>query len=226
MSGKLSKPTAALLIILVLIFSGCKDDGSVSSATAGHSGSTKNQGIGFSRINEPNESAFNVLVPHDWRSEGGIFRVNANEAGGPLNALAAKCDLTFKSDPHGSVMFHIVPDIVYAHHGIGGGMWQPGSVYQGAVVRPIESAEQHVMALFQYLHPQATDVKTIEIRKLPWEIDALRKGNAYTNQLLRQIGGQAMTIQVDAAGAVLDSTESGVRNLRSWPPASSTIGRP
>jgi hypothetical protein len=104
-----------------------------------------------------------------------------------------------------------VPDIVYCHVGIGGGFWQPGSVYQGAVVRQLESAEQHVMALFHHLHPQAKDVQTVEIRQLPWEIDALRRANEYTNRLLMQIGGQTMTIQVDAAAAVLDYTEGGVQ---------------
>jgi len=170
-----------------------------------------NSGVGFSRVNEPRENAFNILVPQGWQADGGIFRVNAAEAGGPLNALAAKCDLTFKNDSRGTVMFHVVPDIVYCHVGIGGGFWQPGSVYQGAVVRQLESAEQHVLALFQHLHPQATDVQTVEIRQLPWEIDAMRRANEYTNRLLAQIGGQAMTIQVDAAAAVLDYTEGGVR---------------
>ena len=192
MFGNNFKTVGSLLIILVLVLSGCRDKETVSLANAGQATSTKNAGIGFSRLNEPNETAFNILVPLKWRSEGGIFRVNANEAGGPLNALAAKCDLTFKSDSKGTVMFHIVPDIIYCHYGIGGGMWQPGSVYQGAVVRQVESAEEHLMALFQFLHPKATDVKTVEIRKLPWEIEALRRGNEYTNQLLGQIGGQAI----------------------------------
>lgn len=187
------------------------DQGAVAEGSAEGGGSTHGSGIGFSRSNEPNEQAFSILVPRGWRAEGGIFRVRADQAGGPLNALAAKCDLTFKSDSGGSVMFHIVPDIVYAHVGIGGGFWAPGSVYQGAVVRPLESAEQHVMALFHHLHPQARDVQTVEIRQLPWEIDALRRANEFTNGLLTQIGGQAMSVNVDAAAAVIDYTEGGAR---------------
>jgi hypothetical protein len=136
--------------------------------------------------------------------------VNAAEMGGPLNALVAKCDLTFSSKD-GSVMFHILPDIVYGHVGIGGGFWKPGSVYQGAVVRPLESAEQHLMSLFNYHHPQASDVQALKSRQLPWEIEAMRQANAYSNQLLAQIGGQGMVSQFDAAAMVLEYTETDVR---------------
>jgi len=185
--------------------------GACGDANAGQAQPPAQAGVGFTRTGEPKENAFSILVPQGWHTDGGIYRVLAHEAGGPLNALAAKCDLTFKSNAGGTVMFHIVPDIVYGHLGIGGGYWQPGSVYQGAVVRPLESAEQHVMALFQYLHPQATEVKTVEIRQLPGEVDALRRANEFTNHLLRQVGGQALTIQVDAAAGVFDYTEDGVR---------------
>ncbi len=172
--------------------------------------STDESGIGFSPTREPNENAFTILVPTGWNSQGGIFRVNAAEMGGPLNALVAKCDLTFSSQD-GSVMFHILPDIVYAHVGIGGGFWQEGSVYQGAVVRQLESAEQHVMSLFNYHHPQASDVQVLESRQLPWEIEALRQASAYSNQLLAQIGGQSMVSQFDAAAVVLEYTEGADR---------------
>ena len=171
----------------------------------------ENLGIGFSRINEPNEGAFSILVPHGWLVEGGLYRVYAHTTGGPLNSQEAKCNLTFKRDSVGSVMYHILPDIVYAHSGIGGGFWQPGSSYQGAMVRPIEPADRHVMALFNGLHPRATDVRIVEIRKLPGEIEALQRTYDYSNRLLRQIGGPAMAIRADAAAALLDYSEDGVR---------------
>nr|MEE4267084.1 hypothetical protein [Candidatus Krumholzibacteria bacterium] len=178
------------------------------SPTASESG--PDTGLGFSPINEPNENAFTILVPTGWKSQGGIFRVNAAEMGGPLNALVAKCDLAFTS-PDGMVMFHILPDIVYAHVGIGGGFWQPGSVYQGAVVRQLESAEQHLMSLFNYHHSQAGNAQVLKSGPLPWEIEALRRASAYSNQLLAQIGGQTMTSEFDAAAMMVEYTEQGVR---------------
>lgn len=204
---------AILLFPLLLSVAACNAGPGEDAAESGEpvAASGHAAGLGFMRVREPNENAFTILVPHGWQARGGIFRVNAAEAGGPLNALAAKCDLTFASDARGTVMFHVVPDIVYGHVGIGGGFWQPGSVYQGAVVRRIESAEQHVMALFEHLHPGATNVRTLEIRQLPWEIEALRRADAYSNQLLVQVGGQAMTSRHDAAAAVLEYDEDGVR---------------
>ncbi|MEZ4386358.1 MAG: hypothetical protein R3D98_02025 [Candidatus Krumholzibacteriia bacterium] len=168
-------------------------------------------GLAFTRTAEPNEHAFTLLTPRGWQARGGIFRVDAATAGGPLNALAAKCDLAFTSDQRGTVMFHILPDMVYAHVGIGGGYWPPGSVYQGAVVRPLESAEQHLMSLFQHLHPRASEVQVVASRRLPGEVEALDRAAAYTNQLLGQVAGPGLQSRHDAAAAVIDYTEQGVR---------------
>jgi hypothetical protein len=208
--------TTLALPCLVLL-AGCGDSGDavVDKPEGGDNDSqivsAQPSGIAFLRVDEPNERAFSILVPQGWQSEGGIFRVNAYEAGGPLNSQKAKCDLLLRSDAVGSVMFHLVPDIVYAHVGIGGGFWQPGSTYQGAAVRQIERADQHAMAIFSYLHPQAVDIEIVEIRQLPWEIEALQRSYDYANRLLVQIGGPAMEIRADAAAAVIDYTEDGVR---------------
>ncbi|MBN2281748.1 MAG: hypothetical protein JXQ65_14295 [Candidatus Marinimicrobia bacterium] len=77
-------------------------------------------GLIFSRKSEPNEQAFSILVPREWQIKGGIFRVNPSAVGGPLNSVEAKCDLQLVSDERGSIGFHILPDIVYAHPGAGG----------------------------------------------------------------------------------------------------------
>jgi len=168
-------------------------------------------GLSFVRENEPVEGAFSLLVPQGWTSEGGIFRVNPLEAGGPLNAMEAKCNLAFKSDDRGTVAFRILPDIVYAHEGVGAGFFQSGSNYQGAEVKPFEDAPAHVKTVFSALHPQATSVKVLKLTRLPGEIRAMDQGLAYTNQLLAQIGGTGMTFQSDAAGGVFSYTEDDVR---------------
>ena len=43
-------------------------------------------GIALTRMYEPNERAFSILVPRGWQSKGGMFRINALNAGGPLIA--------------------------------------------------------------------------------------------------------------------------------------------
>ena len=168
-------------------------------------------GVAFTRRSEPNERAFTILVPAGWAARGGIFRVDAARAGGPLNALEAKCDLLFTSDERGTVAFHILPDIVYAHVGIGGGFFGPGSNYQGATVKAFTPAERFLGELVRAQHPRATDVRVLRSQRLPGEIEALQRGQAYTNALLRRMGGEQMAFQYDAAGATIEYTENGIR---------------
>ena len=165
--------------------------------------------ISFVRIHEPNESAFSILAPQGWLNQGGIYRVNAAQAGGPLNAMEAKCDWLLMSDAKGTVAFRMLPDIVYAHTGIGAGFFQPGSYYQGAEVRALADALTHLTYLLNALHPNAVNLSILNIQRLPGEIESMRRSMAYTNQLLTQIGLGAMTFQCDAAGAVYAYTEDG-----------------
>lgn len=168
-------------------------------------------GIGFTRVAEPRESAFTILVPRGWQHVGGIYRVNAATAGGPINAMEAKCDLLFKSDARGTVAFHILPDIVYGHAGIGGGFWALGSNYQGAEVRQIEDAATHVKSIFVALHGREIFPNILKLIPLPGEKQSMERGLSYTNQLFTQIGLGHMAFQCDAAGGAFEYTENGVR---------------
>jgi hypothetical protein len=168
-------------------------------------------GVGFTRRAEPNERAFTVLVPIGWILRGGIYRVSPLEAGGPLNSMEAKCDLVVARDAPGSVAFRILPDVVYAHPGIGGGFFPEGGSYQGAVVRRLVPATDYLRDLAARLHPQARDLRLLEIRALPGEKDAMDRGMAFTNRLLAGIGGAGFAFQSDAAGATVEYTEGGVR---------------
>lgn len=170
----------------------------------------KASGLAFIRVSEPKEQAFTILVPKDWQAEGGLFRVNPLQAGGPLNSIEAKCDLLYKSDFKGTEAFRILPDIVYAHAGIGAGFFPAGSNYQGAEVRTIVDATTFLKNLFSGLHPTAKAVKILEIKRLPGEIRAIEQGLAYTNQLLAQIGLQSLSYKCDAAGAIFEYTEGGI----------------
>ncbi|MBT3294618.1 MAG: hypothetical protein HN919_17160 [Verrucomicrobia bacterium] len=173
-------------------------------------------GIGLERTHEPREHAFTLLVPNGWQIEGGIFRVNAAQAGGPLNALEAKCNLTLRSDATGTVAMRILPDIVYAHAGIGAGMWGRGSTYQGAEVRAIENAQSHLKALFHAAHPTADNVTFIKEHSLPGEIESMNRGAAYMNALFQKIGIGHMRFRHDAAGAVIEYDEAGQRFREVW----------
>ena len=170
----------------------------------------KASGLSFIRVNEPKEGAFSILTPKGWQTEGGIFRINALQAGGPLNATEAKCDLILKSDHKGTISFRILPDIVYAHAGIGGGFFPEGSNYQGAEVRSIVDAPTLLKNIFSGLHPNVRGMKTLKIIRLPGEKQAIDRGLAYTNQLLSQIGLQSLSFKSDAAGALFEYIEDGI----------------
>ena len=170
-------------------------------------------GLAFTRVDEPREGAFSILVPRGWQARGGIYRVNAATAGGPLNAIEAKCDLLFVSDQMGTVAFRILPDIVYGHTGIGGGFWQPGSNYQGATVRQLEDAPTHVQSIFTTIHGTRVSPQVLKVVRLPGEIQSLERGLAYTNQIFAQIGLGHLQFQCDAAGAVFEYDENSVRFL-------------
>lgn len=174
-------------------------------------GRDKASGLVFNRKNEPKEEAFSILVPQDWRIEGGMFRVNPLQAGGPLNSMEAKCDMTLKSDPEGTISFRILPDIVYAHPGIGGGFFPVGGYYQGAEIQPLVDAPTLLERTFSSLRPNAKAKKTLKVTPLPGEKQSIDKGLAYLNQLLYQIGLQALSYQSEAAGAVYEYSENDVQ---------------
>lgn len=209
-----------LSMIMLLILHSCQQSQSMDNTIrTNEKGDNKTvrpggggpSGLAFTRVNEPNEAAFSILVPRGWQADGGIFRINAVTAGGPLNAMEAKCNLAYKSDPQGTVYFRILPDIVYGHTHIGGGYFPVGHNYQGAIIRPIVDAPTLVRSIFTELHPGASDTKILQINRLPGEIESLDRASAFTNQLLIQIGLQGALNQNDAAGAVFEYTEGGTR---------------
>jgi len=198
------KNLCSIIVISFLILFSLHQTFLLSSTSSGASG------MSFIRTNEPKEKAFSILAPKGWNAEGGIFRVDPLQVGGPLNSIEAKCDLTFKSDQKGTTSFRIFPDVTYAHVGIGGGFFPAGSNYQGAEVKPLLDAQTYLTNLFSYLHPSAQSVKTLENKRLPGEIESMDKGLAYANQLLAQVGLQSQSFKSDAAGAMFEYLEDGV----------------
>ena len=132
---------------------------------------TNAQVIVFNRITEPNENAFSVLVPKDWQTAGGIYRVDPTEQGGAAQSIAAKVDFTVKNDATGTVMIRWLPDVLFydARYSPAGqmGLYPPGSNYNGMTVYPWISAQQFVPEIaFPYAHPNASNVRVIESKKL------------------------------------------------------------
>ena len=125
----------------------------------------------LSRVAEPRERAFTLLIPKGWGVEGGIFRINAITQG-PANAIAAKLDLAIKSDRRGTQMIRCLPEMIYCDaRGMPAaqmGLIRPGSNYKGMTVYPLMSALQFLQQVaFRHAHPQAQGVRIVEQRALP-----------------------------------------------------------
>lgn len=114
--------------------------------------------VRFRRMPEPNEKAFSMLVPADWQWQGGIVRVNPLAASGPLNAIAAKLDMTLAS-PGGAVTLRWYPETNYIdlRGQPAAPLFQPGANYNGAPVFPKMNAFTYLdQVIFRRAHPRAS----------------------------------------------------------------------
>lgn len=161
----------------------------------------------FTRINEPNEKAFSILIPKGWRTEGGIFRVDPTQQGGPSQSVAAKLDFTIKSDEQGTVMLRALPDVLFfdmTNSPAGQmGLFPPGSNYQGMTVMPKQPALNFIaQVVIPYAHPELQNYQVVGQKSLPEVASGmLKRSRQYMPQ---------MTTSYDAAYATLSYTENGV----------------
>jgi len=160
----------------------------------------------FTRVREPRENAFTVLIPAGWQTEGGIFRVDPTAAGGPSQSIAAKCDFAVKSDGAGSVMVRWLPDVLFydpSYSPAGQmGMFPPGSNYQGMTVYRVMPAPQFIRDIaFPYAHPQASGLQVKEAKSLP---ELAQKYRQYASAIV-----PGSTFSYDAALVTMTYQEGG-----------------
>ncbi len=171
---------------------------------------TEAETVVFTRITEPKENAFTLLVPKGWRVEGGIVRVDPLAQGGPAQSIAAKLDFRIKMDTQGTVMEHWLPDIAWfdpRHTPIGQmGIIQPGQNYQGMTVLPLMSAQQFLrQVVFPHYHPKATDLKIVRAENLAKLAQAYHQGARIVVPML------AGHLRYDAAFLRVNYTEDATR---------------
>lgn len=126
----------------------------------------------FTRVHEPREKAFSVLIPRGWQVEGGIFRLDPSAQGGAAQSIAAKVDFAVKKDPAGTVLMRWLPDMLYFDPRYSPaarmGLMQTGSNYNGMLVHPLVPASQFMIQMaFPYAHPQARNVQIVRAKPLP-----------------------------------------------------------
>ncbi|MCW5979242.1 MAG: hypothetical protein KIT09_14290 [Bryobacteraceae bacterium] len=129
--------------------------------------------VHFKRMAEPKEGAFTLLAPVGWRASGGIVRVNAATAGGPLNAIAAKLDFTLSS-PDGGISLRWYPETMFVdmRRMPAAAMFPVGSNYNGAMVLPLLNAFGYLEQGFRHIHPRAAGLTVKGRYPLPGVADS------------------------------------------------------
>ncbi|MBK8944750.1 MAG: hypothetical protein IPM32_05685 [Ignavibacteriae bacterium] len=166
-----------LILIITLFIIACSENTDAIKTSQSYYNNKENPSsinsaaaIIFERKSEPNENAFNILVPKDWIIEGGIYRVNAIQ-NGPSNTIAAKLDFSIKKDREGSVMIRWLPDVLFfdARFSPAGqmGLFPEGSNYQGMTVYNIMNAEDFINRVaFPYAHSNVQNIQILEKKNL------------------------------------------------------------
>jgi hypothetical protein len=134
----------------------------------------------FKWFNEPNEKAFKILLPQNWISEGGIFRINPTAGGGAANAVEAKLDFSIKNDIDGTALMRWYPEMFYfdSRRSPAGqmGLFPTGSNYQGMTVLPVMTPEQFIINIvIPYAHPGAKNVLVTSRKNLPELATAVKR---------------------------------------------------
>jgi hypothetical protein len=161
----------------------------------------------FTRVTEPNERAFTLLVPKGWTTEGGVTRVSPLTANGSGNAIGAKVDFSVKKDAAGTVMLRWLPSINYVdtRGTMMATMFGPGSLYNGMPVMPLGGAADFLQrVVLPYLRPQASDLRVVTQKPVPESVRAYQAQAAQNG--LAQLG-----VTYDAATVTVTYTENGTR---------------
>jgi hypothetical protein len=123
--------------------------------------------IYFTRMNEPNEKAFSLLVPKGWIIEGGAIRILDPNIAGANNMVECKFDLAVKKDQNGSVMIRWMPEMLCIDQRNAWGNPE-GAVFNNALVRKKrDPASFMTQVAIPYAHPRAANINVTESKPLP-----------------------------------------------------------
>ncbi|NPU84784.1 MAG: hypothetical protein HPY65_09875 [Syntrophaceae bacterium] len=204
-------PMAAIAVALSVFFT-------AASASVAASESRKNARqttsikkvpptIAFTRVSEPREHAFTMLVPRGWIVEGGIFRVDPNRTGGTGNSIEAKCDIAVKSDAEGTVMLRRLPKINYADGPMLPPTHGPGMNYNGMTVVRMPGWEDYLLYVFSQTRAGATGARVVQKESLPKLAQLVSRLSEPVARALMQVGIQPPTYQ--AGFIIVEYTENG-----------------
>lgn len=131
---------------------------------------TMQKAIYFKKVFEPNEKAFELLVPVGWQTKGGIYRVNPTQAGGAAQSIAAKNDFAVFNNESADVMIRWLPDNLFIDmRGTpAAAMFPPGSNNNGMTVLYKTDPVSFILQVgIPYAHPNASNILVLNKNPLP-----------------------------------------------------------
>ena len=117
---------------------------------------TDDAALYFKKVQEPNERAFEVLVPKGWQTKGGIFRLNPSQIGGAGNAIAAKYDFAVYNNDSAEVQIRWLPDYLFIdmQNSPARPYFPDGSINNGMEVKQKTDPVDFIMQVaIPYAHP-------------------------------------------------------------------------
>lgn len=127
----------------------------------------QNNTVYFTRMNEPNEKAFSLLVPKGWIIGGGAIRILSPEIAGANNMVECKFDMSVKNDQNGTVMIRWMPELLCIDQQNAWGNPE-GAVFNNVLVRrkrdPVTFMTQ---VAIPYAHPRAANISITKTKPLP-----------------------------------------------------------
>lgn len=149
---------------ILILLAGCSGvEGEKRSAGAGSENPTK--AVIFHRVSEPNEQAFTLLLPENWKLSGGVSRVDPMSAEGSGNAVEAKLYMKITSADDRYEMGWL-PDTRFfdmrRYPGVNPAapVFPDGSDYNGMQVMPFPSPVEFILRVaVPFAHPHAKNLK-------------------------------------------------------------------
>jgi len=125
------------------------------------------EAVFFTRMNEPAEKAFSLLVPKGWIIDGGAIRILDPNSAGANNMVDCKFDLAVKQDPAGSVMIRWLPEMLCIDQANAWGNPE-GAVFNNTLVRKKRDPVAFMIQVaVPYAHPNASNVSIKVTKQLP-----------------------------------------------------------
>ncbi len=189
---------STLLLALLVIFGACI----AASAFGGPSPAAR---VVFTRYIDRTEGAFLLLVPKGWKTQGGMVRVNALNAGGSGNATDAKIDFAVLREAAGRVSIRWLPKINYAQPSAGNSML--GGNWNGMPIVAMPRAADYLTGMvFPALHQNARGAKVLNVQPRPDAIASLEQSPA-----ARAVKSQGARYFADASMVTVTYEEGGTR---------------